>query len=83
MGIIYLEPGGDPLVHLQILLGAVQSAVALGIGHLKSIINLRYNLSVNQCCGFGFIESGSGYGSRISRESGYGSMVLMIKNKKK
>jgi len=34
---IYLKPGGDPLVHLQILLGAVKSAVALGIGHLKSI----------------------------------------------
>jgi hypothetical protein len=34
-----------------------------------------------QCCGSGFIESGSG--SSISSESGYGSRVLMINNCKK
>jgi hypothetical protein len=41
----------------------------------------------NQCCGSGFIESGSGYGSgsSISSESGsgYGSPVLMNKQLKK
>jgi hypothetical protein len=37
---------------------------------------------LGQSCGSGFIESGSGYGSRssISSESGYGSRVLMTKN---
>jgi hypothetical protein len=35
--------------------------------------------SSRQCCGTGFIESGSEYGSSISSESGSGSRILMIK----
>ena len=34
----HLEPGGDPLVHLEILLGTVQGTVALRVGHLDTVI---------------------------------------------
>jgi hypothetical protein len=63
------------------------------IGIQVQIDVLIFWILKNQCCGTGFIESGSGYGSRsiISSESGSGygygsgsgSTVLMHKNRKK
>ncbi len=45
----------------------------------------RRRVADNQCCGSGFIESGSGYGScsSILSESGSGSTVLMNNKFKK
>jgi hypothetical protein len=44
----------------------------------------RRRVGDNQCCGSGFIESGSGYGScsSISSESGSGYRSTVLMNKK-